>query len=296
MTIRHLKIFITVAKCGKMRKAAELLYISQPSVSQAIRELEEYYNVKLFERISQKLHITEAGTLLLSHAQHIVDSFDNMDLVMKNIGKSSKIRIGGSVSVGTYLMNDIIERLESKIENVDAFVTINNTLEIENMICRSELDIAIVEGIVKNTDIIKIPFCEDELVMVVGKNHPFYNKKQLILSDLEGQSLLSRESGSSDRNQFEQFLAEHHIHVIKKWTCTNTEALKNAVINGKGIAILSKMLIQDECKTGQLKILNFEDVSIKRQIILIYHKNKYISKPMAEFIEICSHFNSNIPT
>ena len=199
-----------------MRKAAELLYISQPSVSQAIRELEEYYNVKLFERISQKLHITEEGTLLLSHAQHIVDSFENMELAMKNIGKSTKIRIGGSVSVGTYLMNDIIERLENRIQNIDTFVTINNTFEIENMICRSELDVAIVEGIIKNPDIIKISFYEDELVMVVGKKHPFYSKNQLTLLDLEGQSLLSREAGSSDRNQFEQFLAEHNINVIKK--------------------------------------------------------------------------------
>ncbi|CAI3192046.1 MULTISPECIES: LysR family transcriptional regulator [Clostridium] len=291
MTIRHLKIFITVAECGKMRKAAELLFISQPSVSQAIRELEEHYNVKLFERISQKLHITEEGTLLLSHAQHIVDSFENMELAMKNIGKSTKIRIGGSVSVGTYLMNDIIERLENRIQNIDTFVTINNTFEIENMICRSELDVAIVEGIIKNPDIVKIPFCEDELVMVVGKAHPFYSKKQLSLSDLEGQSLLSREPGSSDRNQFEQLLAEHNINVVKKWTCTNTEAIKNAVTNGKGIAILSKMLINDECKKGKLKILRFKDVSIKRQIKLIYHKNKYISKSIEELIDICSSFN-----
>lgn len=293
MTIRHLKIFIAVAKCGKMRKAADLMYISQPSISQAIHELEEYYNVKLFERISQKLHITEEGTLLLSHAQHIVDSFENMELDMKNIGKSTKLRIGGSVSVGTYLMNDIIERLENKIQNIDNFVTINNTLEIENMICKCDIDVAIVEGIIENKDIVKIPFLKDELVMVVGKNHPFYNKKQLILSDLEGQSLLSRESGSSDRNQFEQLLAEHNINIVKKWTCTNTETIKNAVINGRGIAILSKMLIKGECKEGKLKILKFNDISIKRQINLIYHKNKYISKPIKELINICSNFNTN---
>lgn len=292
MTIRHLKIFIAVAECGRMRKAAELLYISQPSISQAIRELEEYYNVKLFERISQKLHITEEGILLLSHAQHIVDSFNNMELDMKNTGRSTKLRIGGSVSVGTYLINDIIHHLENKIHNIDNFVTINNTLEIEKMICRSELDVAIVEGIIENKDIVKIPFCEDELVIVAGKNHPFYNQDQLTLSDLEGQSLLSRESGSSNRNQFEQLLADHNINVVKKWTCTNTEAIKNAVINGRGIAILSKMIIKDECEKGTLKILNFKDISIKRQIKLIYHKNKYISKPIKELIDMCSNFNT----
>ena len=136
---------------------------------------------------------------------------------MNNIGRSTKIRIGGSVSVGTHLMTDIIEYLENRIKNIDTFVTINNTFEIENMISRSELDVAIVEGITKNPDIIKIPFYEDELVMVVGKNHPFYNKEQLTILNLEGQALLSRESGSSDRNQFEQFLAEH-LSLIHIWS------------------------------------------------------------------------------
>ena len=290
MTIRHLKIFLTVAKCGKMRKAAELLYISQPSVSQAIKELEEYYNVKLFERLAQKIHITDEGLLLLSHAQHIVDAFEIMELDMKNAGKSMKIRLGASVSVGTNLLDNIIHILEKHLENIDIFVTVNNTSEIEKMILQSELDAAIVEGIIENHDIIKVPTCNDELVMVVGKTHPFFNKKSISINDLEGENLISREQGSADRNQFEQFLYKHNVHMIKKWSCTNTEAIKNAVIDGKGIAIISKMLIEKECTEGKLKILNINNIHITRVINLIYHKNKFISASLEKLIELCSNY------
>lgn len=293
MTIRHLKIFLTVAKCGKMRKAAELLYISQPSVSQAIRELEDYYNVKLFERLAQKIHITGEGMLLLSHAQHIVDAFENMELDIKNAGKSMKIRIGASVSVGTTLLDNIIDILENSLENIEIFVTINNTSEIEKMILQSELDAAIVEGIIKDNDIIQIPTCKDELVMVVGKSHPFFHKEFIDITELEGENFISREQGSADRNQFEQFLYEHNIHVVKKWSCTNTEAIKNAVIRGKGIAIISKLIIKNECKQGKLKILKINNVNINRIVNLIYHKNKYISLPMEKLIEVCSNYPQN---
>ena len=289
MTIRHLKIFLTVAECGKMRKAAEILYISQPSVSQAIRELETHYNVKLFERLSQKLHLTYEGNLLLSHARHIVDAFENMELDIKNAGKSSKVRIGASVSVGTSLIHRIINKLNS---NIDVFVTINNTSEIESMILKSELDIGIVEGTIESNDIISIPICTDELVMIAGRKHHFFDNNSLQLKDLDGENIISRESGSADRNQFEQFLNENNIHMVKKWTCTNTEAIKNAVIEGDGIAIISKMLIEKECSNNTLKILNFNDLHITRKIKLAYHKNKYLNPALNEIIDLCLNYNN----
>jgi len=290
MTIRHLKIFITVADCGKMRKAAELLYISQPSVSQAIREIEEYYGVKLFERLSQRIYITDEGRLLLSYARHIVDSFENMESAMQGLGTRRKIRIGASVSVGTCLINDLIGELEKRIDGIDISVTVNNTSEIENMILRSSLDLAVVEGVVDNSEIVKHAVCEDELVMVCGQNHPLYDIDMVSLDMLAGQSLISRERGSIERNQFEQYLAERGITIEKKWECTNTEAIKNAVINGRGLAILSRMVVGAEVGRGSLRVLRIEDVCIKRQINLIYHKNKFISGEIQSFIDVCADF------
>lgn len=287
MTIRHLKIFITVVECGKMRLAAENLYISQPSVSQAIQELENYYNVKLFERLAQKLYLTESGRYLLPYARHVVDAFESMDLMMKNQGASPVLRIGGSISVGTYLLNDVMNQMEQKMDHLDFHVVVYNTSTIEEMVKNSQLDVAIVEGLVNSEELVKIPICKDELVIIVGKSHPLYKEKSVSLSRLEDQVWISREEGSLNRNQYEQLLLEQNYQMKRKWICSNTETIKQTVSYGRGLAIISQMLIQKELKEGSLRILPVDGIKVSRDIQLIYHKNKYISSLLHEFIEIC---------
>lgn len=291
MTIRHLKIFITVSTCGKMRLAAETLYISQPAVSQAIKELESYYNVSLFERLSQRLYLTEAGKKLLFHAKYVVDSFDNLDLMMRKQGVSPLLKIGGSVSVGTYLLNDIIDTMENLFTDLQFKVVVHNTSTIEELVRTSELDIALIEGDISCEELVQIPIYEDELVIIVGKKHPLFYKERITLDALKDQVWISREEGSVTRNQYEQFLLERHYTIKHKWTCTNTEAIKQAVIRGRGIAIISKMLIENELATGNLRILPVDDVRITRPIKLVYHKDKYISEYLETFIHTCRHMN-----
>ncbi len=275
MTIRHLRIFIAVADCGTMRKAAEELYISQPSVSQAIREIEEYYHVRLFERLSKRLYITESGKSMLSYARHIVSAFNNMEEAMNNAESEPKIRIGSSVTVGTVLLNDWVTELERQIPDIDVRVTVNNTTAIEGGICKSELDLAVVEGVVQNEEIISRIICKDEIVIIVNRQHPYAGKK-ITIEMLNGQPLISREQGSAERNQFERLMAENDIHMEKKWCCTNTEAIKRAVMAGKGIAILSKRLVEKEVEQGKLHIVTVDNVHVERNFKLIYHKNKFI--------------------
>lgn len=288
MTLRHLKIFLTVADCGKMGKAADKLYISQPSVSQAIAELETHYNVKLFERLSRKLYITKSGELLLSYARYIIDSFDNMEAALLDMSEKPQIRIGGSVTVGTTILKGLIDQLEQRNPRVEVQVTIDNTSVIESKVCGSTLDLAIVEGMVVSRDVVQIPISRDELVLAVGKGHPFWEKESVRMEELEQQVFVSREQGSADRNQFEQLLHDAGISLNRKWSCTNTEAIKNIVTDGKGIAILSKMLTEKEVKDGSLKMIRIEGQRILRQNKLIYHKNKFISDVMAAFIDICN--------
>lgn len=292
MTIRHLKIFITVADCGKMRKAAEILYVSQPSISQAIKDLEDYYNVKLFERLSQKIYLTEEGNKLLSYARHIVDSYEKMDLAMKSSKLCPIIRLGASVSVGTCLLNTVLSSIESN--TIDIRVVVNNTEYIEKKILRNELDIGIVEGIVNSQDLIKIPIFDDELVVVVGKNHPLYSEKIVTLDKLNNQDFISREDGSTERNQYEKILANNNIKLVPKWTSTNTEAIKQAVINGRGLAIMSRMLINNEVKDKKIKVLKIKDIKVTREVILIYHKHKYISSQLNTLISTAKNLKDII--
>ena len=290
MTLRHLKIFLCVADCGTMTAAAEKLYISQPTVSQAIAELERYYGVRLFERLSQKLYITEDGKKMLSYARHIIESFDDMESAMKSTKENPHISIGCSVSVGTSLLNKLLDSAEEKLRNCSVNVTVDNTSSVEKMILNNEIDIGIVEGIVINPELVITPVCKDKLVLVCGRNHHLAKEKQLRLSDLEGENFISREKGSADRNQLERLFEEQNISLNRCWNCSNTEAIKNAVIHGRGLAILSTMLTEKECESGDLITLNVSGLPVIRTINLIYHRNKYISPGIQTFIDVCEEY------
>ena len=287
MTLRHLTIFVTVAENLNMHAAAEKLFISQPAVSQAVRELEEHYGVKLFERLNRRIYLTEAGSRLLSYARHILHSCRDMEEAMKSEREHPQLRIGASVSVGTVLLGGYIKRFEQQMPNAETFVTVDNTSEIEKKLCLGELDLAIVEGEVQNREFLSHAVTEDELVLVVGRAHRFYEHPDITMEDLNGESLISREQGSMDRNQLERFLSEHKIYMRKKWSCTNTEAIKNAVTNGNGIAILSRLLLTKELASGELRVLNVQNISVTRTIRLFYHKNKYLSEAMKVFLSVC---------
>lgn len=285
MNIRHLKIFITVADYGKMSIAAEKLFISQPSVSQAIKEIEDYYGVKLFERLSKKLYITESGELLLRYARHIVSSFDEMEADLKNSGQNICLKIGSTVTVGTCILNDIISKFEEENKDISTKIIVNNTNVIESMLLHSNLDIGIVEGIVNNKDLVRIPICSDKLVLVSGKKHNFYYKDEINIEELSGQDMIFREKGSGAREIFDSILEENNIAVNEKWNSTNTEAIKNAVIGGQGLGILSTLIIQDEIKDGTLHIIPIKNIDISREICVVYHKDKFISNHLKRLIE-----------
>ncbi|MEG0132581.1 MAG: LysR substrate-binding domain-containing protein [Clostridium sp.] len=289
MTIRHLEIFIAVVDCGKMRLAAEKLFISQPSVSQAIADIESYYGIKVFERLSKKLYITESGERLLKYARHIVDLYKEMEIDVKNSGENICLRIGSTVTVGTCILCPIIEEFEKVNEGVSTKVTINNTTAIEDMLLESTLDLAIIEGETFSPDMIKIPIYQDELVLVCGSSHPFAKLEKINIEEMKGQDVIAREQGSRDRNIFEQLLKEKEISVNIKWSSTNTEAIKNAVIAGQGMAILSSLMIVNELRCGKLNIIPIEGINNSRDICLVYHKNKFISDYIKEFIKVCKN-------
>ncbi len=277
MTIRHLKIFTEVADAGGMSAAAKRLHISQPTVSQAIRELEQYYGVKLFERLSQKIYMTKEGELMLSFSRHILDSFEKMEEAMSQAGEKTSLRVGCSVSVGTCLIDDILDKAKERMPECRISVVVANSSDIEKMILSNEIDIGIVEGILKSTELDISPVCEDELVLICGKEYHLAKEKKVTLSMLENELYISRESGSAERNQMERLFEENQLHLKRIFCSTNTEAIKNAVIHGRGIAVLSKRLVEKECKNGEIVILPLEGKPVVRNINSAIHKNKYKS-------------------
>ena len=286
MTIRHIRMFVTVADQGGMSAAAKELHVSQPTVSQAIAELEKYYGVKLFERLSQRLYITKEGELMLSFSRHILDSFDRMEEAMDLTAEKPVLKLGCSVTVGTCLIHDILDKVKEKMPNLQVLVTVTNSSDIEQAILTNEVDLGIVEGIIKSEELLTTPICEDELVLVCGKEHPLAKAGNVTASMLQGQNYVSRESGSAERNQLEKKLEEQGIQFVRSFCSTNTEAIKNAVIRGRGIAVLSRRMVEKELATGDIVVLSLDGVRATRNINLVIHKNKYISKGIKLFQEL----------
>ena len=286
MTIRHLKVFTAVVDAGSMSAAAKALHVSQPTVSQAVTELEKYYGVKLFERLSQKLYLTKEGELMLSFSRHIIDSFEQMEEAMNQAQEKTSLRIGCSVTVGTCLINDILERAEKKMPQIHFSVVVANSSDIEQAILCNEVDIGIVEGIIESSELLTMPVCEDELVVVCAAAHPLAKEKSVTLDMLAGQEYISRESGSVGRNQLEKIFEEHGLKLRRTFCSTNTEAIKNAVIRGRGIAVLSRRMIEKERAAGEIVILPIEGSHVTRNINFVIHKNKYLSKSIRMMQEI----------
>lgn len=283
MTLRHLKIFLAVCQEKNMTLAAQKLYMTQPSVSQAIVELEKHYEAKLFERLGKKLYITDAGKKLMAYASHLINLHEEMEKSMLEAQQGSMLRIGASVTVGSCVLPDIIKKFQEN-NNASINVIVDNTTVMENMLLKDEIDLALVEGDIHSKDILVKPFMEDELILVCGSRHPFSKRKSIKLEELGEETFILREKGSGTRELFQALLKANGIDCNIAWECNNTEAIKSAVEKGLGVSVISKRFVQKEIGEGKLQVVAIKNVNLKRNFKLIYHKNKFIAKIMEKFI------------
>lgn len=293
MTIRHLTIFVAVAETGKMSSAAAKFYISQPTVSQTIKELEEHYGVLLFDRISKKLYITEAGKNLLTYAKLVVDQFNQLEDNMFT-GFNEKLRIGATVTVGSCILSSVINQFKEKIPDVDTFSYVNNTKVIEDKLLNSELDVGIVEGRIKNHDLITLPVMRDSLVIVCNKNHRFAGKKKVSIKELEKENFVMREEGSGTRELFEHYMSKHGAKIKVSWEVSCPNAIKKAVMNNNCLAAISERLVEDEINTEEFYTIKCNDNSLERSFLMVYYKNKIFSESMKTLCDILKSFDNGV--
>lgn len=290
MTIRHLKIFVSVAENGKMSTTASKFFISQPAVSQAIKELEEYYDVLLFERISKKLYITDAGKKLLSYAKNVLSEFDKLEKGMSSLKDNKTLKLGVTVTVGTNFISKVLPEFKEIEKNVDTYIKMNNTKNIESLLLESELDLAVVEGKVKNKDLISIPEVDDILVLVCSKKHPFYGKKHISPSDLENVNFVLREPGSGTRELFEKYIEKHKLKINITWEANSPEVIKQAVMNDNCVTVASLRIFEKEIENGEFYAFKNKTKEWNRSFSVVYHKSKKLPDYAEKFIEIVKKY------
>ncbi|MBS4534994.1 LysR family transcriptional regulator [Clostridium sp. D2Q-14] len=279
MNFRHLKIFITVCEEMNMTKAAKKLYISQPSVSQAISELEDYYNTKLFERLSKKIYLTKSGKELLSYSYHVLSLSDDIERVMEKKSFYNNIVLGATITIGTYFLPKILSEIKSENHDMDIKVIVKNTSFIKENLLNSKIDIGLVEGKIDHKDIIVKSFYEDELVIIANDKDVLSHKKDISFDDLQYRNFLMREEGSGSRDLFVEEMKRHNIEYNIAGEYNNTEAIKNATLYGLGLGIVSKMSLNGS--ESNINILPIKDLELSRYFSIVYHRNKYINKSIS---------------
>lgn len=293
MNIRHLKIFIEVAQSGKMSLAATKFFISQPSVSQVIRELEKHYNTKLFERISQKLYITHAGKILLEKATDIVNRYEALEREMTHLSKGESFRIGFTPYIDHPIFAEVLDSLNFRCPDIDFSVVSASDQTIEQKLLSFDIDVGIMSGRPKNNDLVAIPLIKDYLVLICPKQHPLYEKEVLTPLDFDGQYFAIHEEGSYIRFMFDTLIHEHPISVHKKWESSDVNVLKKSVINRGCLLLSSAMAFSEEILSGEVHAYLIDDDRKDFSVHLVYPKQKEVSKGIKTLSYIFEHLDIN---
>lgn len=291
MTLRHFKIFIAVCDTMNMTSAAEGLFMSQSAVSQAIADLEQHYGVRLFERLSKKLYLTQAGKKLQSYARHMIRMNEEAERDMVMLHGHGLIRVGASVTVGAHVLPKLVKRYQELSPNVQIEVVEHNTEKIEHFIRNDQIDVGLVEGETSSAELLQKPFLQDELILVCGCGHPLAGRTFIGSPELEREDYIVREVGSGTRKTFEDVMAANWLSWKAIWTCNNADTIKMAAAEGLGVSVISRRAVETEVADGRLLPIEVKGLRFLRQFKIIIHKNKYLTEPMQQFMDVCMGLN-----
>ncbi len=279
MTLRYLRIFEAVCRHMSITRAAQELYLSQPSVSLAIGELEKKYEVRLFDRIGKKLYLTPAGEELLGYARPLLSQIDDMEQHLRSGARKSILRVGVSMTVGSCLLPACAEQFAGDYPDIRVEALVERTSLIEQKVLENELDIGFVEGLPKAPQLIISPFAEDELAVVCAPDSALLRRGAIRCADLASIPLLLREKGSGTRAVVDNLTDMQGVTLKPLWESMSTLALISGAKRGLGAAILPLRIVQKDLDRGELAILPVEDVQWKRQFFRIQHRNKILDEP-----------------
>jgi DNA-binding transcriptional LysR family regulator len=281
LKLENLKMFCLVVDEGSISQAARLSFLSQPAVTRQIHQLENYYNTLLFDREEGRLRVTEAGKLLYPFAKAIVNDFNHSkEVIQQSTGKyNANLIVGASLTIGEYLLPSLLGRFKKQQPEIKVTLTIKNTPRVLEDLSNDVIDLALVEGLVENTDFIVDKFAEDELILVCPSDHPWKDRKEIQLEELGNERMIWRESISGTRLIVENMLREHGVleKIESYMEIGSTQAIKSAVEAGLGISILPRLTVARELEQGFLREVDIYRINMVRNLWLV-RKNKRFNK------------------
>ena len=288
MNLNQLKLFYLAAKHGSLSAAAEAMFITQPAVTKGIQRLQEHYEIKLFNRFGRKMALTDAGEVLYGIAESIFEMENQAEESLRDFQQRKRgfIRILASESFGSYYLPFILDRfcmvnpkIRISMETLPTDLIVEKTAALSN-------DIGFISYPVPHKKLLSREVLEDSYQIIVPPGHPLALKPVIEPEDLAGHALIVHEQGSAPRKSIEEYIRRHNIHVSIPLELSSNEAIKTAVEEGLGVAVITRRVVSKEIGMGKLKAIPLSDPAMTRKFYLIHHKDKYISRPLQSLIDV----------
>ncbi|MDP2164678.1 MAG: LysR substrate-binding domain-containing protein [Hydrogenophaga sp.] len=292
MADRRLQVFYSVAKQLSFTKAAEQLFMTQPAVTFQVKQLEEHFSTRLFERSHGKIALTPAGRLVLDYAERILSLSGEMDTRIGELTgtMSGPLLLGASLTIAEFILPRILGEFKVEHPQVQAHMTVANSETIESRVADYALDLGLIESPSHLPGLHTQVCCDDELLMICSPGHHLARSRSVTPQQIINEPYVSRETGSGTRGFADNYFRDCNVspddmNIVME--LGSLEAIKGVVETGMGISILSRATIAKELKLGTLVGIPLEPRFI-RSLSLIYPKEKFRSKLLTTFAEFAT--------
>lgn len=286
MDLRRLEVFVKVAELGSFSRAAEALALTQPTVSEHVRALEAELGVQLLDRLGRGAVTTPAGELLLGYARRVLALIgETRQAVDQFQGRMrGTLCVGGSTIPGEYVLPPLVGRFRAKYPEVMISLRIGSSREVCGWVDAGLVEVGLVGAPPVGRAVAGRALMEDEMVVVVGPEHPWVGRPEVSLDELAAEPLVVREPGSGSREALEQALASAGrslggFRVVAEMG--STQAVKHAVRAGLGAAVVSRRAVEDECRARWLHCVKVRGLQVTRAFHLVVHRDRSRS-PLAQ--------------
>lgn len=293
MTYRNIEIFLSICENGNsITKAAEALFISQPTVTMNLRDMEKELGVLLFDRIGRKLYLTDAGRKFKDYALRIHGLQTDMEKTFRSWDREETIFIGASMTVGSCYLSEYMKAFRKICPDVRTRTIVAPSSNLEQMILKNRIDFAVVEMPMHSQAVRFDSYMEKDLVVLAP---PSFEKENISLSEFVRQPLVLRNTGSGTREIFDAVMSGKNIRVEPVMESVSAMALLDAVRNGLGFSVLPEGIAEPLVRRGEAKIISVRGLHFPQTYYLAYHKDKVLSDNMKKFME-CVTTNAPIRT
>ena len=289
MTLRQLEVFLAVAREKSFSRAAKRIHSSQPTLSEHVGELERELGRKLFFRRGREVTVTEAGRVFEQYAAGAISSVEGARQALADLDglAHGSLLIGASTTPGLYVMPSIVAAFRARHPGVELKLQIANSQVIEGRVKERELDLGIVGGhaVGPGEECLSAGML-DELVLIVPPRHAWAKRRDVVPESLVDQPLLVREDGSATRSVTERALQRAGVRFRVAMELDHTEAIKQGVMAGLGVAFVSIYAVRGEVATGRLRALRLRGIRIQRHFHVIHHEARRVTASARAFMEV----------